>query len=196
MFSFDHTVHMYRNKIWAGRELLKVTFLNPEVLHTWGITTNNILDWAKVWDVGNEKVPRFTQVPKPARADIRVLLSGEWVVLLTNSFCDYLLAEAQACSSKIGMDAENVLSVTDPTMVLNLRGLPLNLQRSLVIHEFGHALGLDHEHQRSDFWNVMSGFFERGNIPPTQASRVLKKMDSIDFDQVVEYDPDSIMHYW
>ncbi|XP_064383861.1 uncharacterized protein LOC135332882 isoform X2 [Halichondria panicea] len=179
VFSFDHTVHMYRNKIWAGRELLKVTFLNPDVLNSWGLTRDNILDWAKVWDVGNEKVPTFKQVPKASRADIRVLLS-----------------ETQACSSKIGMDAEKVQPVTNPTMVLNLRGLPAHLQRSLVIHEFGHALGLDHEHQRSDFWDAMSGYFERGNIPPTQASRVLKKMDSIDFDQVLEYDPDSIMHYW
>ncbi len=89
VFSFDHTVHMYRNKIWAGRELLKVTFLNPDVLNSWGLTRDNILDWAKVWDVGNEKVPTFKQVPKASRADIRVLLSGNSYYQVLR-FCYYL----------------------------------------------------------------------------------------------------------
>ncbi len=34
------------------------------------------------------------------------------------------------------------------------------LQKSLVIHEFGHALGLEHEHQRSDFWEVLGEYID------------------------------------
>ncbi len=74
---------MYRNKIWAGRELLKVTFLNPYVLHTWGITRDDILDWAKVWDVGNEKVPTF--ICSKTKGDIRVKLSGSWCTSVVSS---------------------------------------------------------------------------------------------------------------
>ncbi len=104
--------------------------------------------------------------------------------------------DTEGCWSAVGMDAEKIKPVTGPTMVLNLRGLPRDLQKSLVIHEFGHALGLDHEHQRSNFWDVMSDYFDRTKIPPEQSTRVLKKSDAIDKNRVLDYDPNSIMHYW
>ncbi len=108
----------------------------------------------------------------------------------------YTSTDTEGCWSAVGMDAEKIQPVTDPTMVLNLRGLPAHLQRSLVIHEFGHALGLDHEHQRSDFWDVMGGYFDKKRIPQEQYTRVVKKSDAVDKDRVLEYNPNSIMHYW
>ena len=60
----------------------------------------------------------------------------------------------------MGKDAE-LVDQGDPTMVLSLRGINYELQRSLVIHEFGHALGLEHEHQRSDFWDTVGRYFDR-----------------------------------
>ena len=96
----------------------------------------------------------------------------------------------------IGMDAEMVQSLSQPTMVLSLGGQPRHIQKSLVIHMFGHALGLDHEHQRSDFWDLMGKYFDRQAIPENQQSRVLKKTDILDGECVLKYDPNSIMHYW
>ena len=52
----------------------------------------------------------------------------------------------------VGMLASKV-SGDKPTMMLNLGCGCHENKRSLVIHEFGHALGLEHEHQRSDFWD-------------------------------------------
>ncbi len=62
----------------------------------------------------------------------------------------------------IGTRAESVKD-NAATMMLNFSGNHcVNEQgkKSLVIHEFGHALGLDHEHQRSDFWDAVEPYFD------------------------------------
>ncbi len=102
--------------------------------------------------------------------------------------------DTEGSSCMIGMDAE-MLRSRKPTMVLSLKGQSPDLQKSLVMHQFGHALGLDHEHQRSDFWDVVGQHFEQGQIPRTQMSIVLKKK-KLEFDMMLDYDPQSIMHYW
>ena len=133
------------------------------------------------------------------------------------------LTENDGCWSRVGMYAERV-RVSDPTMVLNLcdkfctQGAD---QKSLVIHEFGHALGLEHEHQRSDFWKVMEKHLNFDAM--SDDSRVskdgsgkematfgkdwfkkkygvvngIKKFLGVAKRRVAEteYDPDSIMHY-
>ena len=116
----------------------------------------------------------------------------------------------------VGSDAETVTDKKEPTMVLNLLGHPADLQESLVIHEFGHALGLEHEHQRSDFWDVVGKHIDmktmKGDtfVNPRQESdggqsfgkdwfkdtKALEEKKGLPKESVPEYDPDSIMHYW
>ena len=101
------------------------------------------------------------------------------------------------------------ISPDKPTMVLSLRGYSPSLQRSLVIHQFGHALGLEHEHQRSDFWDVVGDCFDKDKMmkdPRVSMGQSMgehrasfgrdwfKKFES-DSSFTTEYDPDSIMHY-
>ncbi len=70
-------------------------------------------------------------------------------------------------------------------------------QKSYVLHEFGHALGLEHEHQRSDFWNLLEDL-----LSPTSVSKKwLKENEYLSFKDgakrvSTKYDPCSIMHYW
>ena len=97
-------------------------------------------------------------------------------------------------------------------MVLNLYGMTKAEQRSMVLHEFGHALGLYHEHQRSDFWDVLESkdkdnqyrFIigidqmkngdgcERAINAVFRDDKLIAPLGS----QKSDYDPDSIMHYW
>ncbi len=127
----------------------------------------------------------------------------------------------------IGKRAESVKKPA-PTMMLNLSNdycADEQGKRSLVIHEFGHALGLDHEHQRSDFWDAVEPYFDVTRMKDD--SRVSdahseKDMSSFGKDwfkkrygerngirrffgikkksqeqkvEMSEYDSDSIMHY-
>ncbi len=89
--------------------------------------------------------------------------------------------------------------------MLNLYGMTKALQGSTVIHEFGHALGLHHEHQRSDFWDVLEPFTigeslmksgDDGRCEPAVNAVFRDKLNAPHWSQISSYDPDSIMHYW
>ena len=118
---------------------------------------------------------------------------------VSRAHCNIL---GSGCWSAIGTDAKSEKDKTKPTMnlALNDSGLDPDFQKYLVIHEFGLALGLEHEHQRSDFWKVASKFVD---IAKMKADPRLKKV-KFDVDMAVlpqggqrsEYDPDSVMHYW
>ena len=124
-----------------------------------------------------------------------------------------VLIGKQGSWSRVGIAARKVTNTNEPTMVLNLRGLTAADQKSMVFHEFGHALGLDHEHQRSDFWDVLESKDEYGDLRFIIGRRrmqngnnckCLKACDAVFRSKAdatggvtnSKYDPDSIMHYW
>ena len=101
---------------------------------------------------------------------------------------------------------------TEPTMFLNLHWMSDAAKKSYVIHEFGHALGLDHEHQRSRFWDILetkdkkgdhltigvANMQIKGKYGEPACQQHLRKNWTENEVKITrpEYDPDSIMHYW
>ena len=95
-------------------------------------------------------------------------------------------------------------------MILNLYGQRQPSQKSLVLHEFGHVLGLEHEHQRSDFWKVLGDKDENGEYRfivgedemrsgkygNTACNEHFRAAWQAGGSMQSEYDSDSIMHYW
>ncbi|KAK7984395.1 hypothetical protein PG989_011797 [Apiospora arundinis] len=84
----------------------------------------------------------------------------------------------------------------NPTMCLSLQGLGRDEKQQVVLHEFGHALGLHHQHQHPDSgikWNEEK--LKRMN--PDISSRAIHKnyIDTIRSLAHVPYDRDYIMHY-
>ena len=66
----------FPTKIWKGREVLLVYFLNPELLQRHGrLNVNKVLDWAKKWSVGD--IPKFERTISPESADITVEFGGK-----------------------------------------------------------------------------------------------------------------------
>ena len=106
----------------------------------------------------------------------------------------------------IGTDANKVKS-PKPTLVLNLNCPEEKDRRSLVIHEFGHVLGLGHEHQRKDFWKAIKKHIDMkkmkhdpwvtDNFFKAKTKKVTRFLASTmkppPFDS--QYDPESIMHF-
>ena len=122
----------------------------------------------------------------------------------------YAYLDTEGCWSMVGKNAEyEVTNFREPTMVLSLKGHTKALQRSLVIHEFGHALGLDHEHQRSDFWDAVEECFDEDKMKkdprvnrPSQSGCVsgferdwFAKVSNPLLVGDGKYDSESIMHY-
>ncbi len=98
-------------------------------------------------------------------------------------------------------------------MNLNLLHLKLDKEKmSMVLHEFGHALGLEHEHQRSNFWDVLDQKDEKGDdkfiigkeqmkqgiVCNPATGQIFKTTSDVHNRQTEhsEYDPYSVMHYW
>jgi len=70
--------------------------------------------------------------------------------------------------------------------------------KHIVIHEFGHALGLEHEHQRSMFWSIAVEHIDVNKMRNDITERFMYDYceQTQEGDETPEYDPDSIMHYW
>ena len=115
-----------------------------------------------------------------------------------------LLTETEISGSKVGVRAQDERNRTEPTMWLNLKHGGDEYKKHLVVHEFGHALGLEHEHQRGDLWKLIGpyvnedvmrndprigGAFERYTADPRLNSNVPGHVQT-------DYDPSSVMHYW
>ena len=67
-----------------------------------------------------------------------------------------------------------------------------------MVHEFGHALGLGHEHQRSDFQVCIIPFLDDAKMRKRVTTRYRDwEVDvQLDIENASEYDPQSVMHYW
>ena len=105
------------------------------------------------------------------------------------------------CESLIGSKAQNARS-DEPTMWLDLGKGDGTYKKHLVIHEFGHALSLYHEHQRSDFWKHIEPYINKNTmrthlrISDAEFARRYGKCQETKSASLTEYDPDSVMHYW
>ena len=208
-------------KVWRDRQVLRVYFMNPDDIDDleWKcrgepLNTNTILAWAQVWNiVPYPEIPKFEMIERASRADIRVQFSSKsnLFFLQLYVYCYHIIHTGTGGSwSMVGVEATSVKDLKKPTMQLSLHAYSPDIQESLVIRYFGHALGLELEHQRSDFWDVLGKQLDVMQMkmdPFLNPSRTLedgetifqKYWGAINSEQSVnslsEYDPDSIMHY-
>ena len=125
-----------------------------------------------------------------------------WSVHIVQEILFIIIADDGHCRSYIWMESQSVMK-DQPTMWLDLHTGKITdfYKKHVVIHEFGHILGLTHEYQRSDFWKLISPYIDTNLMK--KDLKVTEKQFKIDWgvDQDLsgtstDYDPTSIMHYW
>lgn len=111
--------------------------------------------------------------------------------------------DALGCTSHVGTSSRYYAEIGEPSM--HLCGMDQWLGSSgfdqVVLHEFGHALGLQHEHQSPNArfqWNKQAVYDFYGTSYGWDRDYVdlwvFRQLEPAGFD-ASQYDPDSIMHY-
>ena len=103
--------------------------------------------------------------------------------------------------SMLGCEAQEEEDFEQPTMVLRLNGCNDKQKRHIIRHEFGHALGLGHEHQHPEYLDVMRDFLVTKDVMDCYGIKNLRlyqtqfgPLEHYDLTKT-NYDPHSIMHY-
>ena len=175
-----------------------------------------IVNTKKTWEINHTLIITFLDGTPERKAEVE-LFSKEWTKYANINFefypsieelpsdknIDVLISfQKIGNNSVIGTDADHQSRKGNKSMSLSaLDNENINIRRSTILHEFGHALGLMHEHQHMDrtfhldekkalaYCKTLYNFSEEEchiNIIDT----VSKK----DF-YLSKYDPTSIMHY-
>lgn len=164
-----------RNNFWSAGQTLRIAIFSSNQEAT-QVVIAAINQWAPHVNL------TFKFVEDPG-ADIRIVVSGQ---------------AKDGNWSAIGNDALRI-SPGEPTMMLGTDYKSPDFTH-IVLHEFGHALGLKHEHQHPDAgldWNLPVVYREYRNLGYSNETiylDVLKKLDRAEV-RLTPYDRQSIMHY-
>ncbi|MGY4490261.1 M12 family metallopeptidase [Pseudomonas sp. TE3610] len=160
----------------------------------------------KLWKPGRTLRIAFVNEPSQAYRDAVKAAASLWLpwVNLTFDFVPGKRGEIKIFTdydqtySLIGTDALTV-GPSDATMVLGLKLDDPHFEAK-VVHEFGHALGMHHEHQHPDAdipWDVpkvYAHFAKEGVSAAEVDQQILNKVDR-SLMLASRYDRNSIMHY-
>lgn len=189
-----------KNVEWSQNKKIKVAFMKQQFEYEGNMIkdpeyTSEKAQWVE--HVVNEHI-----VPL-------VNLTFEWDVSLEESDVRISFVKDMGSFSYLGTQA---LGVPKNTITMNLGWIDKNLQTSdspvfagtgiNILHEFGHLLGMIHEHSRADAkldWNKSAVYNSLGK-PPNNWShqecdqQIFKQYELSSFNGSV-YDPHSAMHY-
>jgi hypothetical protein len=185
-------------KYWARGRTLRIRFITPTPPYLQQIFFDTACGWLAHANLKFELVTS-------GDAEIRITLNQtfHWSAVGT----DILLAYNHQNLPTMGFDLTRLI---DTQKLVKQQGRSLasfNLRdflapdfERIVLHEFGHALGAEHEHQHPHAnipWNeqkVIKEYAAGGQSEAFVRQNILNRYEAADY-SYSEYDPDSVMHY-
>jgi serralysin len=169
-------------KLWKKGSTINITYKDgsPEIQTE---VEKYATEWTKYANINFKFYKTLKDIPKKESADIVITFN------------------TQVNTSAVGTDSKYV-SKSDASMNLGiLTDKNINTRRSIILHEFGHAIGLEHEHQHKN----RTLEFDDSKIIDTCKSRInfTEEMCRMFIIQTIpsneayfsQYDLLSIMHY-
>ena len=163
-----------KGRFWAPGATIRVRFLNGSAN-----LQQKVFAWATEWE--NYADVDFVQVSSDA-SEVRVLFGndGHWSYIGTDN------ANIDACEETMS------LQLTDQTATTEIRRVAL--------HEFGHVLGMRHEHQQpaaSIPWNTSAvyNYYAQQGWSRTEVDEQVLNKNSAETTQYTGFDASSIMEY-
>jgi hypothetical protein len=152
---------------------------------------------------------KFVQEMVEKKLTPLINIKFEWDVPLDQSECRIMFVEARGAWSTLGTQSLDT-SKNEPTMNLGWIDNDTDYDNEVykgtgivVLHEFGHLLGMIHEHSRSDVafqWNKEVVYKQLGGKPNNWSkedcdTQIFQAYQKSEFNGS-EYDKDSMMHYF
>lgn len=185
-------------KYWARGRTLKIRFLEKSPAYLQQLFFDTASQWLPHINLKFELVTS-------GDAEIRISLAQPFHASAVGT--DALLAYHDQSVPTMGF---NLTSLVDAQKLIKQQGKPsagFDIRTVLsadfdrvVLHEFGHALGAEHEHQHPnanipwDEQKVLSDFAARGMSEAFIRKNILDRYEAADF-SYSEYDQESVMHY-
>jgi len=197
-------------KTWAKRDkTLKICFVNGTNEERQYIA-KTALEWTKHGDLkldfyqvvpGQRPLPRGCGKPSAETSEIRVAITSANAKFYPD---DTVSTPGIAGWSELGTDAlnRNAKSITDNVIYPTIFFYENTPKPHHVLHEFGHALGLEHEHQSpagkcdAEFnWSKVYDLY-KGTFSPQEVDLFIRPFPaSLKTHLVDVYDTHSVMHY-
>lgn len=170
----DERASGLKNRFWTPGATIRVRFLNGSAA-----LQQKVFSWAQEWE--QYANVHFTKVASGA-SEVRIQFGndGHWSYIGTDN------ASIEACEETMALE------LTDAT--------PASEVRRVALHEFGHVLGLRHEHQQplsTIPWNTEAvySYYEQQDWSRAEVDQQVLNKTTVESSQYTHFDGSSIMEY-
>lgn len=186
------------SKYWIPGRTLKIKFITPAFDFFYRAIFDAACEWLSHINL------KFVLAPEE---DCEIRIALDWKINGSAIGTDAMLAYSDQSLPTMGFNVSELIDMSKLSLPTGRTLFRFDTSKvwlpdfkRIVLHEFGHALGAEHEHQHPDAnipWDedkVIKAFKGSGVTEENVRWNMLRKLNSGDY-AYSNYDPTSVMHY-